>query len=316
MIRKLTYLLLLPAWLLTLSACSTLENILPWDQRPLPPIKDKPVQSSKKTGGGYYLDDGPGDNPPANILAIPDAEPRLEPYANRANKPYIALGVTYTPMTEFQPYKQQGIASWYGRRYHGQKTSIGEIYDMYAMTGAHTTLPLPSYVKVTNPENGNSVIVRINDRGPFHEGRLIDLSYAAAYKLGVAQKGSGMVQVEAIDIKQYLAEKNGTKAPSKIAEKAPAPAPVSAPATSNAANDIVSGIYIQLGAFRQAENASLLSQKLREQQLMPAEIKISNWLNQDLYRVIAGPFDSRASAEQIAEKIKVNLKVSTIVVNF
>jgi len=296
--------------LLTLSACSTLENILPWEDRPLPPVKEKPVQSSKKVGGGYYLDDGPGDNPPADILAIPDAEPRLEAYSSRANRPYIALGVTYTPMTDFQPYKQQGIASWYGRRYHGQKTSIGEIYDMYGMTGAHTTLPLPSYVKVTNPDNGTTVVVRINDRGPFHEGRLIDLSYAAAYKLGIAQKGSGTVQVEAIDIKQYLAEKNAGKIPVKAVDKP------TVPSSSNTNTALASGVYIQLGAFRLAENASQLSQKLREQQLMPAEIKISSWLNQDLYRVLVGPFDNRSNAEQIAEKIKANLKVSTIVVNF
>ena len=125
------------------------------------PVKPTELGKTKKSGG-YYLDDGPGDNPPANIDAIPDAVPRIEPLLARANKPYIALGNSYTPMTEFQSYKKRGIASWYGKRYHGQKTSAGEVYDMYGMTGAHTILPIPSYVRVTNPENQKTVICSLN----------------------------------------------------------------------------------------------------------------------------------------------------------
>jgi rare lipoprotein A len=299
--------LLLLGLLLCLSACSTLDIILPREDRPLP--KQAPTQNKPTRGGGYYLDDGPGDNPPADLLGIPDATPKLEPYIGRANKPYIALGLTYTPMTNFQPYKSTGIASWYGRRYHGQKTSIGEIYDMYAMTGAHTTLPLPSYVKVTNPENGKSVIVRINDRGPFHESRLIDLSYAAAYKLGIVQKGSGLVEVEAIDVKQYLAEQNKQTSPTKTPENA----------EGKDNNQVVSyppGNYVQLGAFRQIENAKQLSQKLRDQQILPNDMNINNWQNQGLYRVLVGPFDTRSNAEKMAEKIKANIGVNAMIVSF
>src|SRR5512144_3101413 len=148
--------------------------------------------------GGYYQDDGPGASPPANLDAIPDAVPRLEPLHRFANRPYSVFGRDYVPATEWRPYRERGIASWYGRKFHAQKTSTSEPYDMYAMTAAHPTLPLPSYARVTNVANGKSVVVRVNDRGPFHPGRVIDLSYAAAHRLGIAQPGSGVVDVEAI----------------------------------------------------------------------------------------------------------------------
>ncbi len=146
--------------------------------------------------GGYYLDDGPGDHPPAHLDQIPDATPRKEPLNKFANKPYTAMGKVYVPNLSNKPYKERGVASWYGRRYNNQKTSSGEIYDMYAMTGAHPTLPIPCYVRVTNLSNHKSVVVRINDRGPFRSDRLIDLSYTAAWKLGYLNQGSTEVEVE------------------------------------------------------------------------------------------------------------------------
>ena len=148
--------------------------------------------------GGYYLDDGPPDRPPADVDRIADAVPRLEPLHKYANRPYQALGRDYVPMTSLQPFRQRGMASWYGKRYHGQKTSSGEVYDMYAMTAAHPTLPIPSYARVTNVANGRSVVVRINDRGPFRSARIIDVSYVAAHKLGFIQAGQAQVEVEAI----------------------------------------------------------------------------------------------------------------------
>jgi rare lipoprotein A len=151
-----------------------------------------------RKGGGYYLDDGPGDNPPPDLHSIPDAIPRDEPLRPANMRPYVALGKSYTPKTSHEVYRERGIASWYGRRYHGQKTASGEIYDMYGMTAAHTTLPLPSYVRVTNIANGKSIVVRVNDRGPFLSDRLIDLSYTAAYKLDVLDGGSAWVDVENI----------------------------------------------------------------------------------------------------------------------
>src|SRR6185436_5318740 len=141
--------------------------------------------SAPSKPGGYYLDDGPGANPPANLDSIPEPTPKIEPLNPYTSRPYTVLGRTYTPQTQLTPYKQRGVASWYGKRYHGQKTSSGEVYDMYAFSAAHTLLPLPSYARVTNVANGKSVVVRINDRGPFHQDRLIDLSYLAAQRLGL-----------------------------------------------------------------------------------------------------------------------------------
>jgi rare lipoprotein A len=153
---------------------------------------------STSRSGGYYLDDGPGDAPPANLDLLPDPEPRVEPYATFANRPYNVFGLTYVPKTSDTPFKQRGMGSWYGRRFHGQKTSSGETYNMYALTAAHPTLPIPSYARVTNVANGRSVIVRVNDRGPFHAGRVMDLSFAAATRLGYVGQGSAFLDIERI----------------------------------------------------------------------------------------------------------------------
>lgn len=171
-----------------------------------------PAQGARR--GGYYLDDGPGNGPVPDIAAIPDATPRAEPLHPRANRPYVVFERQYTPMTALLPYRERGVGSWYGRRYHGQRTSSGEVYDMYAMTAAHPTLPIPSYVRVTSTVNGRSVVVRVNDRGPFLHGRVIDLSYTAAAKLGYAGGGSAEVDVELIT--RFDAPAEGTLATSGV----------------------------------------------------------------------------------------------------
>lgn len=150
----------------------------------------------EKRPGGYYKDDGPGDS--AKLASIPDAVPRAEPLHRWANRPYEAMGRKYVPLTRVGVYTQRGTASWYGKRFHGKPTSSGEPYDMYKMSAAHPILPIPSYVRVTNVANRRSVVVRVNDRGPFHAGRAIDLSYAAASKLGYLTQGSAEVQIEQI----------------------------------------------------------------------------------------------------------------------
>jgi len=155
-------------------------------------------KTGSRRGGGYYKDDGPDDVIPAGIDAVPDAEPRAEPLHRYANRPYHVMGKSYVPATALRAFRQRGHASWYGRRFHGKPTSSGEPYDMYAMTAAHPTLPIPSYVRVTHLGNGRSVVVRVNDRGPFLRGRVIDLSYAAANKLGYINAGSAEVEVEQI----------------------------------------------------------------------------------------------------------------------
>ena len=155
-----------------------------------------PAPVLQRRGGAYYQDDGPGDSAPPNLDATPDAVPKDEPPLRSAtNRTYVVFGKTYTPITDERPFSQRGIGSWYGRKFHGQKTSSGEPYDMYAMTAAHPTLPIPSYVRVTNVTNGRSVVVRVNDRGPFHSDRVIDLSYTAALKLDYVNQGSTLVDV-------------------------------------------------------------------------------------------------------------------------
>lgn len=293
-------------YLALLAGCSSLGGT--HGTKPEPPPAEQqekaPAQSSSpqtataptpsRKGGGYYLDDGPGDGPQPDFDAIPDAVPRYESPLARANKPYVAFGVTYTPMTEYQPYKATGVASWYGKRYHGQKTSTGEIYDMYGMSAAHPTLPIPSYVRVTNPENGRSVIVRVNDRGPFKKDRLIDLSYAAAYKLRIAGKGSGLVEVEAIDPRQPTLIKTSAQADSSIK-------PVS-----------TGGTFVQIGAFKQKDNADQLRERIVQSGLSQSNA-VESWYNEGIHRVRLGPFTSREEAERTASQLKQALGLNAIV---
>jgi len=165
------------------------------------------------SGGGYYKDDGPGSNIPTNLEDTPNAVPRIEQHTKANFRPYTAFGRKYVPVSENSAYREAGTASWYGRKFHGKKTANGETYDMYAMTAAHPTLPLPSYARVTRAGTGKSVIVRINDRGPFHSSRIIDLSYVAAAKLGLIGPGSGKVIVEAITNEDI---RNGRYAPGVV----------------------------------------------------------------------------------------------------
>lgn len=172
---------LLVALALSLTACSTTK-----------------VQS-RKAGGGYYLNDGPPKGiTQAQIDAVKEPVPKAERLVSGTLKPYVAMGNSYRPMTKLAPYHARGMASWYGTRYHGLPTSSGEPYDLMKLTAAHPILPIPSYVRVTNLENGRTLIVRVNDRGPFRSDRLIDLSYVAAAKLGYVGKGSALVEVDVI----------------------------------------------------------------------------------------------------------------------
>ncbi len=273
--------------------------------------------------GGYYLDDGPGDNPPADIDSIPDAQLKTETLLARPNQPYTALGKKYVPMTSYAPYVKDGVASWYGRRYHGKKTSSGEIYDMYGMTGAHPTLPIPSYVRVTNPANNRSVIVRINDRGPFKHDRLIDLSYAAAYKLRLVGQGSGRVQVEWIDTSpEALKKMNSTQTalatPAEITPvtyKVPEPTTTKqAPALRNITDNDAVTYYVQVGAFKNESNGELLQKKIMGLDLA-GDAAVSNVYNDGIYRVKLGPFGTRKEADMFASKVRRQLNTSAIVTN-
>ena len=249
----------------------------------------------------YYSDDGPPESIPVDIAAIPDAVPRDEPYHRYANRPYTVFGRTYAPAVNDDPVRERGLASWYGRKFHGQKTSSGEVYDMFAMTAAHKTLPIPSYARVTSLKSGQSVVVRVNDRGPFHEGRVIDLSYAAAAKLGIAGPGSGPVEVERVFARDAA----------RLASAAPPP-----PSAAQVATPLVaqgpSGLYLQLGAFSGAENAESFRDHLARS--LP-------WLNEpievaasgNLHRVRLGPYRTREEAQAIADKIRASLDLAPVI---
>lgn len=198
--------------LILLSACSSPPKVKPTIQEQSKPISSAnaattPTKSANSTApvlpkansgrGGYYMDDGPGDEIPEGLESTVDPIPVVEPYSRTGNKPYKVFGKTYTPINDSTtPFKQRGHASWYGKKFHGKRTSSGEPYDMYKITAAHPTLPIPSYARVTNLSNGKQIIVRINDRGPFHSNRIMDLSYTAALKLGYLGKGSSEVELE------------------------------------------------------------------------------------------------------------------------
>ncbi|MDR2091940.1 MAG: septal ring lytic transglycosylase RlpA family protein [Azoarcus sp.] len=197
--------------------------------KPRPAPATRSPAPSQQSGGAYYKDDGPGGSPPDNLASLPDAEPRAEPLNPRFNRPYRVFGKQYVPRTRLEPYRQRGTASWYGRRFHGLPTSSGEPYDMYAMTAAHPTLPIPSYARVTHLGNGHSVVVRINDRGPFLHGRIIDLSYAAAFRLGYINAGSAMVEVEQLLPGNMTASKEAQAELPPMPEPTPIPEPATLP---------------------------------------------------------------------------------------
>ncbi len=301
---------LVSAVLLALAGCSSVPPA-PVEgrgaERVTPPKATPPDRAPMKFGGGYK-DDGPGDNPPADLDSIPDAIPRAEPLHRFANKPYVALGQSYTPDTELKSYKDSGHASWYGRRYHGQRTSSGESYDMYGMTAAHRTLPIPSYARVTNPVTQRSVVVRINDRGPFHPERIIDVSYTAAHKLGILQGGSGRVVVESIDPRNFTA-----------ASPLPAPAPLAAPKPENppppaplAAAPDAGGLYVQLGAFSVQDNAEQFRYKLKIELTQLAD-KLQVSPANGMFKVRAGPYASQVEANQVASEIRKALSINAVV---
>ena len=278
-------------------------------------VKRESPAAAAPRAGGYYLNDGPGANPPANLDQIPDAVPKREPLRSGSMRPYTVMGQNYTPMTQLAPYKARGTATWYGRRYHGQQTSSGEFYDMYGMTAAHTILPIPSYARVTNLANNKSVVVRINDRGPFHSDRLIDLSYTAAYKLGVLGGGRALVEVETImpgaqvaartPVPPVAAAQTGTQGPGEGSDEAAAPQ--SLPVAIDA-----SGVYLQLGAFGSQDSADNYLVRLSAQ-IEWMEPALHVYPKDGLFRVHAGPYANWAEARAAADRISQALGVKAMV---
>jgi rare lipoprotein A len=291
-------------------------------------------ETPSRKPGGYYLDDGPLATVPKDLDKVPDAEPKMEPIKGSTARPYTVMGRTYTPMGQLGPYKAVGIASWYGKRYHGQTTASGETYDMFGMTAAHPTLPIPSYVRVTSLKTARSVVVRVNDRGPFHSDRLIDLSYTAAYKLGILSYGSSLVEVESIlpgETTTTIAAKpdrssgatvstETTDKPSTAIQREPAADTLSASsaiAMSEAAPPLTqeaAGVYVQLGAFSQADNARSFLAHLQAELGWLSDVT-GIYRRDGVYRVQAGPYTDRNEALRIANRIEQALDLKPVLIN-
>ena len=253
-------------------------------------------------GGSYLAGDGPGEDTPANLERIPDAVPHAEPLHRYANRPYAVMGKNYTPLTRTGTYKEQGVASWYGKKFHGQKTSIGEIYDMYGMTAAHTTLPIPSYARVTNLSNNKSVIVRVNDRGPFLHERIIDLSYTAATKLGIIGKGQGQVEVESLS-----ADENTAMPISPIYKE-----PVQVTPLSSDTPSATGKAYLQLGAFNSQSGAEEFLRSMRAK-LSDTGKQLSLAHKNGMVKVHIGPYANADTARATALKLQDRLGFKPVV---
>ena len=247
-------------------------------------------------------DSGPGRA--MDFSHLPDAIPKHEK-RTRAGNPstYVVLGKRYYVMSSSKGYNERGVASWYGKKFHGRKTSNGEIYNMYAMTAAHKTLPIPSYLQVTNLKNGKRVVVRVNDRGPFHENRIIDLSYAAASKLGIVATGTGLVEIRAI----------GPGQPASPATRVAAPGPAAVPAPAPPADN---QLYLQLGSFISRDNAESLRARLALNNVSDAAVLESTVDRKNIYRVRIGPLRSVEEADRLALQIdRLGIGVPTIVID-
>lgn len=283
--------------------------------------------------------DGPGANPPPNLASVPDAEPRIEPIRNGGpNKPYEVLGRNYVPMTADRPFRERGLASWYGRKFHGRRTANGEVYDMYAMSAAHPTLPLPSYARIRNPANGREVIVRVNDRGPFHAGRIVDLSYTAALKLDLL-RGVAPVELERLTFDEIRsgawrrddssvaratplpAPSPPPAAPPPAAEALPAALPPDDPAPAEALPEAPAtrplaaaerGWWIQLGAFRQRDGAESFHRRVIAEVDWLAPL-LGVFSDAALFRLQAGPYASRDEARAGAERVREALQLVPLV---
>ena len=247
--------------------------------------------------GGWKILNTPvqdGAGQPVDISTIPDAVPIHEPITSAGNKsPYTQFGKTYSVLPTSEGYRETGIASWYGSKFHGRLTSNGEVYNMYAMTAAHKTLPIPAYVRVTNLDNNRSVVVKVNDRGPFHESRIIDMSYVAALKLGFADQGTALVLVEALQ-------------PSDSLQNSGASSPMPAQSTEAMAR----GQYLQAGSFDSEQSAKQLAAKVGELTDYP----VSTYHRDAVFKVWIGPIAQSGELNQIKRHLYQTAGISSFTV--
>jgi rare lipoprotein A len=253
--------------------------------------------------------DGPPKHIPANLLKTPDAVPKVEPlsrYGNRFKKAntYVALRKRYKVLPTSRGYRAKGLASWYGTQFHGRKTSSGEKYNMFAMTAAHPTLPLPTYAKVTNLDNGKSVILKINDRGPFHANRLIDVSYVAAAKLGMLGRGTGRVEVVSVDPRDHggvMPKLRSNPNHLRIANTPPTPpASLSKPKTLAIKKQ---NIYLQLGTYNYRSKAEAMAKKIEKISKFPSYVTQNGSSKSPLFQVRVGPVKTNEEAINLTQKL-------------
>lgn len=258
---------------------------------------------------------------------VPDAIPRHEQQTRAGNPPtYVVNGRRYSLLASNRGYVERGYASWYGKKFHGRKTSNGEVYNMYAMTAAHKTLRIPAYAQVTNLRNGRQVVVRINDRGPFHDDRIIDLSYAAASRLGFINDGTAMVEVRVLEPGSPLPPVQ-MAAPTEVAPIAPAAMPatdhdqtiissVESATTEQPRLIAGQGLYLQMGSFISRDNAESLRARLTMNNLDRVQVHHHTIDRQSIFRVRIGPLNSTEEADRIAMQInQLGIGVPTIVVD-
>lgn len=282
---------------------------------------------------GCFGSRGPGgasagrDGPPGREVDgdYPDVTPRSEGITGAGNKnPYTVLGKTYHLLPTAEGYRETGMASWYGTKFHGRATSNGEPYDMFAMTAAHKTLPIPAYVRVTNLENGRSAIVRVNDRGPFHDNRIIDLSYAAAKKLGVFDQGTARVELVAIDPSTY--QRNSVEvpridAPASRSARPLGPAaagvkdgPPLAAAAAGGKSGPPRGAFLQVGSFTSLKSARSLEARVERRVAVPALVRTTRVAGRDMFRVLVGPFGDTAQLRNARELLVEAERLQPVVV--
>lgn len=271
--------------------------------------------------------DGAPVEPPSDLASLPDPEPQIEAIRSGGpNKPYVVLGQSYEPVVGDVVWKERGVASWYGTKFHGRKTASGELFSMYGLTAAHRTLPIPSYARVRNLNNGKEIIVRVNDRGPFHSNRVMDLSYAAAVKLGISTAGSATVEIERLtfdDIRTGAWRRAGDQTEqdadpiadiaARAAQLPDLPSTAQSDARSKAFTPAAQGYWVQLAALARRDGVDQLQQRV-EKEVASLAPMMAVFKESTVFKLQIGPYASRQEATDAAKLAKDVLNLVPLVI--
>lgn len=271
--------------------------------------------------------DGAPANPPADLASLPDPEPQVEPIRRGGpNKPYVVLGQAYEPIAADVPWKERGVASWYGTKFHGRKTASGELFSMYGLTAAHRTLPIPSYARVRHVGNGKEIIVRVNDRGPFHSARVMDLSFAAAVKLGISSAGSALVEIERLTFDD-IRSGSWRKPAEMITPEGDPIADIAAKSVdvpvdpdlmqvgdrAKAFTPAAQGYWVQLAAFSRRDGVDRLQQRVAAEAAAMAPM-MAVFKEGAVYKLQVGPYATRQQADEAARGVREAMQVVPLVI--